>query len=50
MGNTPYISCGAMVPDIEGPLYEYMTSSPGCWAVFGEVLAREYSVLNKYQQ
>ena len=36
-------SCGAQVPDVEGPTHRYMLSSPGCWAVFGEVLAREYS-------
>lgn len=28
---------------MEGPTHRYMESSPGCWAVFGEVLAREYS-------
>jgi hypothetical protein len=32
-----------MVPDIQGPVHEYITSSSGCWAIFGEVLAREYS-------
>ena len=25
-----------------GPVHRYMASSPGCWAVYGEVLAREY--------
>ena len=35
--------CGGEYPDIEGPIHRYMTSSPGCWAVYGEVLAREYS-------
>ncbi len=35
--------CGAEVPDIEGPIHRYMTSSPGCWATFGTVLEREYA-------
>ncbi len=36
-------SCGGSYPDIEGPVHPYMSSTPGCWAVYGEVLAREYS-------
>lgn len=36
-------SCGGEFPDIDGPVHRYMDSSPGCWATFGEVLAREYS-------
>ena len=35
-------ACGAESPDIEGPVHRYMVSSPGCWALYGEVLAREY--------
>ena len=38
----PCFSCGAIVPTVDGPTHEYMLSSPGCWAVYGEVLAREY--------
>jgi Family of unknown function (DUF5946) len=34
--------CGGMFSEIEGPVHRYMESCPGCWAVFGEVLAREY--------
>lgn len=34
--------CGGEFPDIEGPVHRYMASSPGCWAAYGEVLAREY--------
>jgi Family of unknown function (DUF5946) len=37
------IGCAALVPDIAGPTHRYMESSPGCWAIYGEVLAREYS-------
>jgi hypothetical protein len=36
-------SCGGEYPDIEGPTHRYMKSSPGCWATYGQVLAREYS-------
>jgi hypothetical protein len=28
--------------DIDGPTHPYMESTPGCWAAYGEVLAREY--------
>jgi hypothetical protein len=40
------IGCGAMFADQEGPTHRYMESSPGCWAVYGEVVAREYSDLS----
>ncbi len=36
-------SCGGVYSDIDGPVHRYMSSSPGCWSVYGEVLAREYS-------
>jgi hypothetical protein len=39
----PCIGCGGLVPSVEGPTHRYMESSPGCWAIYGEVLAREYS-------
>lgn len=39
----PCISCKALVDDIEGPTHRYMESSPGCWAAYGQILAREYS-------
>jgi hypothetical protein len=32
-----------MVPDVQVPGHRDIGSSPGCWALFGEVLAREYS-------
>jgi hypothetical protein len=35
-----------MFPESDGPVHRYMESSPGCWAAFGEVLAREYSDFN----
>ena len=34
--------CGGQFDDIQGPTHRYMESSPGCWAAYGEVLAREY--------
>ncbi len=34
--------CGALFPESAGPTHRYMESSPGCWAAYGEVLAREY--------
>ncbi len=43
MRDKPCFSCSALVPDIDGPVHRYMSSSPGCWAAFGEVLAREYT-------
>ncbi len=36
-------SCNAEVPDLTGEVHRYMGSSPGCWHLFGEILAREYS-------
>lgn len=32
--------CGALVPDEDGPTHRYLGASPGCWAIYGEVLAR----------
>lgn len=41
--NVSCIGCGATFPDGDGPVHRYMESSPGCWAAYGEILAREYS-------
>ncbi len=38
----PCFSCGALVPATDGTTHDHMLSSPGCWAIYGEVLAREY--------
>jgi len=35
-------ACGAIVPRMEGPTHRYLDGSPGCWGVFGEVLAAEF--------
>jgi len=37
------VGCGAVVPDVDVPGHRYLGSAPGCWQLFGEVLAREYS-------
>ncbi len=34
--------CGGLFAGSDGPTHRYMESSPGCWAAYGEVLAREY--------
>lgn len=34
--------CGELFPVIDGPTHPYILSSPGCWAAYGELLAREY--------
>ncbi|MFO7697797.1 MAG: DUF5946 family protein [Anaerolineae bacterium] len=34
--------CGALVPDHDGATHPYIGASAGCWALFGEVMAREY--------
>lgn len=36
------IGCGAVLLRIEGPTHRYMTSAPGCWALFGELTAHIY--------
>ncbi|UCF68128.1 MAG: hypothetical protein JSV80_02175 [Acidobacteriota bacterium] len=35
--------CRALVLDTAGPTHRYVGASPGCWQLYGEVLAREYS-------
>lgn len=36
-------SCGAIVPVSDGPTHRYLESSPGCWEVYGKILAKEFS-------
>jgi hypothetical protein len=33
--------CGALVPNVDGPVHKYVPSAPGCWKTFGEVQADE---------
>ena len=35
--------CGVLLPETDGPVHAYIESSPACWAIYGEVLARQYS-------
>lgn len=35
--------CSALVPNIIGPTHEYLGASAGCWQIYGEILAKEYS-------
>lgn len=42
----PCFSCGGRAPDIDGPTHRYLLSSPGCWAHYGQILARDYSEYN----
>ena len=44
----PCAGCGALVPDTDGPTHKYIGASPGCWAIYGEVLAKEYSDVAYY--
>jgi hypothetical protein len=39
VGEVQCFGCGAVVPDIEGPAHAYMLSAPGCWALYGSLLA-----------
>lgn len=43
MSDVACFACGGTFPDSDGPTHRYMESSPGCWEIYGEVLAREYS-------
>ncbi len=35
-------SCNGQFPPASSEIHKYMHSSPGCWAAYGEILAREY--------
>ncbi len=35
--------CRGRFAELDGPTHPYMLSSPGCWAAYGKVLAREYA-------
>lgn len=41
VGYKACVGCGGLFPEMDGPTHRYMESSPGCWAAYGEVLARE---------
>ncbi|MBS0396577.1 MAG: hypothetical protein JSR54_18300 [Proteobacteria bacterium] len=37
------VGCGAEFAPGDGPVHRYLESAPGCWARYGELLAREYA-------
>lgn len=37
--------CGLALPPSEGPTHRYLGATAACWALYGEVLAREYGDL-----
>ena len=39
----PCAGCRAPVPDIDGPTHAYLRASPGCWALYGQLLAHPAS-------
>jgi hypothetical protein len=39
VGEVHCFGCGAAVPDVAGPVHAYMLSAPGCWALYGSLLA-----------
>jgi hypothetical protein len=39
---TSCMGCGALVPSVDGPRHPYIGASAGCWAVYCEVLAKEF--------
>ena len=43
MSETCFACGGQFAESPTGVIHAYMLSSPGCWAAYGELLAREYS-------
>jgi len=37
------VGCGALVADIDGVTQKYLGASAGCWAIYGEILAKEFN-------
>jgi hypothetical protein len=48
-GLTHCPDCQALVPETDGPTHPYIGANPGCWGIYGEVLAREYGDHPKFQ-
>ncbi len=42
-------ACGLLTPDNDGPTHAYMSPNAPCWAMYGEVLAREFSDTGYYR-
>lgn len=43
MARKACIGCGLELEEFDGPTHPYLGASAACWALFGEVLAREFS-------
>jgi len=39
----PCPGCGLELPPVGTPTHPYIGASPSCWALYGELLARDYS-------
>lgn len=44
-GEAPCPGCAVVLPEYDGPTHPYHGASPACWALYGELLAREYAQL-----
>ena len=44
-GGAPCPGCGVELPDYDGPTHPYIGANAACWALYGELLAHEYSEL-----
>jgi hypothetical protein len=44
-GEAPCPGCGLVLPEYDGPTHPYVGCSAACWALYGELLAREYGQL-----
>jgi hypothetical protein len=44
-GGAPCPGCGVLLAEYDGPTHPYIGSSAACWALYGELLAHEYSEL-----
>ena len=42
-GQIKCYGCGALVEDSGGATHKYIGAVAGCWAIFGEILAKEYN-------
>lgn len=44
-GEAPCPGCGVVLPEYDGPTHPYIGANAACWALYGELLAREYAEL-----
>jgi len=44
-GEAPCPGCAVVLAEYDGPTHPYIGASPACWALYGELLAREYGEL-----